>query len=47
LEVGGSVFNHGVELIGKRTEKTLEQSEFEQLSWYVLNNATEADEYVK
>ncbi|KAK1679978.1 hypothetical protein QYE76_040826 [Lolium multiflorum] len=47
LEVGGSVFKHGVELIGKRTEKTLEQSEFEQLSWYVLNNATEADEYVK
>ncbi|KAK1680551.1 hypothetical protein QYE76_041399 [Lolium multiflorum] len=36
LEVGGSVFNHGVELIGKRTEKTLEQSEFEQLSWLYM-----------
>ena len=47
VEVGGSIFKHGVDLIGKCTERTLDQAKFEQLSWYVLNASEEAEEYVK
>ena len=47
VEVGGSIFKYGVDLIGKCTERTLDQAEFEQLSWYVLNASEEAGKYVK
>ena len=47
VEVGGSIFKHGVDLIGKCTDGTLDQAEFEQLSWYVMNASEEGEEYVK
>ena len=45
-EVKKSVFNHGVCLVGKKEHRTLMQHEFDQLTWYVLNNADEAENFV-
>ena len=42
-----SVFMHNVDLQGNIVHRTLTQSEREQLTWCVLDNAQEADEFVK
>lgn len=45
-EVQRSVFNHSVRLGGKKEHRTLTQHEYDQLTWYVLNNADEAEDFV-
>ena len=45
-EVEKSIFNHSVRLVGKKEHRTLMQHEYDQLTWYVLNNADEAENFV-